>query len=115
MTTQRPSIGRIVHYVNLGDKDGKYPPEVQAAVITGVYRMQNLEPGQKVEVSPGENQHLIRDGVIVPANKLGETGVDTLFADLHVLYRTGNFLMRAVPMAPTEEPARGHWHFPGRV
>lgn len=33
---QAPSIGRIVHYTNLGDRDGKYPPEVQAALITGV-------------------------------------------------------------------------------
>jgi hypothetical protein len=32
----KPTIGRIVHYTNLGDKDGKYPPEQQAAVITGV-------------------------------------------------------------------------------
>lgn len=31
-----PTIGRIVHYTNLGDRDGKYPPEVQAALITGV-------------------------------------------------------------------------------
>ena len=34
--THSPSIGRIVHYTNLGDKDGKYPPETQAAIITGV-------------------------------------------------------------------------------
>lgn len=32
----KPSIGRIVHYTNLGDRDGKYPPEVQAALITKV-------------------------------------------------------------------------------
>ncbi len=31
-----PTVGRIVHYTNLGDKDGKYPPETQAALITGV-------------------------------------------------------------------------------
>lgn len=31
-----PTIGRIVHYTNLGDKDGKYPPEQQAAIITGI-------------------------------------------------------------------------------
>lgn len=31
-----PTIGRIVHYTNLGDRDGKYPPQVQAALITGV-------------------------------------------------------------------------------
>ncbi len=32
----KASIGRIVHYTNLGDKDGKYPPTVQAAIITGL-------------------------------------------------------------------------------
>ncbi len=32
----RISVGRIVHYTNLGDKDGKYPPEQQAAIITRV-------------------------------------------------------------------------------
>lgn len=32
----KPSIGRIVHYTNLGDRDGKYPPTVQAAIVTGV-------------------------------------------------------------------------------
>ncbi len=31
-----PTVGRIVHYTNLGDKDGRYPPEVQAALITGL-------------------------------------------------------------------------------
>lgn len=32
----KPTVGRIVHYTNLGDKDGRYPPEAQAAIITGV-------------------------------------------------------------------------------
>ncbi len=32
----KPTIGRIVHYTNLGDKDGRYPPETQAAIVTGV-------------------------------------------------------------------------------
>lgn len=32
----KPSIGRIVHYTNLGDRDGKFPVTVQAAVVTGV-------------------------------------------------------------------------------
>ena len=27
-----PTVGRIVHYTNLGDADGKYPPEQQAAI-----------------------------------------------------------------------------------
>lgn len=32
----KPTVGGIVHYTNLGDKDGKFPPEAQAALITGV-------------------------------------------------------------------------------
>jgi len=32
-----PTVGRIVHYTNLGDKDGKYPPEIQAAIVTKVH------------------------------------------------------------------------------
>lgn len=36
VTAMIPTIGRIVHYTNLGDRDGKFPPEVQAAIITGV-------------------------------------------------------------------------------
>ena len=32
----QPTVGRIVHYTNLGDKDGRYPPQIQAAVITKV-------------------------------------------------------------------------------
>ncbi len=32
-----PTVGRIVHYTNLGDRDGKYPPQVIAALITKVH------------------------------------------------------------------------------
>lgn len=32
----KPSVGCTVHYTNLGDRDGKYPPSVQAAIITGL-------------------------------------------------------------------------------
>jgi hypothetical protein len=32
----KPTVGRIVHYTNLGDKDGRFPPEQQAAIITRV-------------------------------------------------------------------------------
>ncbi len=33
-TDKLPTVGRIVHYTNLGDADGKYPPEQQAAIVT---------------------------------------------------------------------------------
>ena len=34
---QQPTVGRIVMYTNLGDKDGRYPPEQQAAIVTKVH------------------------------------------------------------------------------
>lgn len=32
----KPTIARVVHYTSLGDRDGKYPVTVQAAIITGI-------------------------------------------------------------------------------
>jgi hypothetical protein len=91
-----PSIGRIVHYTNLGDKDGKYPPEVQAAVVTGVYHHCGID-------KPGE---------IVSCNTPGQQASST-FVDLKIFYRTGEFTMREVPYS--EVPARGHWNWPPKV
>lgn len=36
MSIDTSLIGKIVHYTNLGDKDGRYLPEQQAALITRV-------------------------------------------------------------------------------
>lgn len=99
---QKPSIGRIVHYTNLGDKDGKFPPEIQAATITGVYR------GGKDD-EPGAVK--IPNGAIVPANKVGEKATE-MFVDITVWYRTGYFQMKACPWS--EAPERGHWNWPPR-
>lgn len=32
----RAVVGSTVLYTNLGDRDGKYPPEIQAALVTGL-------------------------------------------------------------------------------
>ncbi len=95
---QKPSIGRIVHYTNLGDKDGKFPPEVQAAIITGVY-FTNNEEGTINDVHP--------DNGTVP-----HQGNRTMYADLRVLYRSGEFNMVKCPWS--EAPERGHWNWPPR-
>lgn len=36
MDNQKPSVGRIVHYVSYGTPNGEYQPEHRAAVITAV-------------------------------------------------------------------------------
>jgi len=82
-----PTLGRIVHYTNLGDADGKYPPEQQAAIITGV----------KARMEP-------------PAACGGQCEEHRFVVDLHVFYRTGQFDMQDVPFSP--EFSRGHWTWP---
>jgi len=81
----RPTVGRIVHYTNLGDKDGKYPPQTIAAIIT------------KVEPKPGVN----------PLDESDYT------VSLKAFYPTGFFDMPDVPFAPAEE--RGHWRWAERA
>lgn len=84
-----PTVGRMAHYVNLGDKDGKYPPETQAAIITAV---------KPREVFPGG----------APAWEEAKYQVS-----LHIFYQTGQFDMPDVPWSPT--PLRGHWNWPPKV
>jgi hypothetical protein len=36
MTTQTPSVGRIVHYVSYGTPGAEYTSECRAAIVTGV-------------------------------------------------------------------------------
>jgi hypothetical protein len=36
MTDQKPSVGRIVHYVSYGTPGGEYTSQCRAAVVAGV-------------------------------------------------------------------------------
>jgi hypothetical protein len=89
----KPTVGRIVSYTSLGDRDGLYPPEVQAALITKVASREQL-PAQVTERH--ESFYVV---------------------SLHVFYATGQFDMKDVPF--TAEPAgteadRGAWSWPVR-
>jgi hypothetical protein len=85
----KPTVGRIVHYTSLGDRDGKYPPEAQAALITKV---------------------VLKDSD-------AEFEESRFSVSLHVFYEDGGFNMKNVPFtisdAGTEE-ARGKWTWPAR-
>jgi hypothetical protein len=88
----KPTVGRIVHYTNLGDRDGKYPPELQAAIITKV----------------------VASDKTLPTNHARE---DEYRVSIRVFYEDGEFIMRGVPF--TSEPAgsegaRGKWAWPAR-
>lgn len=99
----RPTVGRIVHYVNLGDKDGKYPPQVQAAVITGIYRWvpdENPDYPHKLE--------RVNDGVGTQEDRIADQ------VDLKVFYKTGLFDCEKMPKRETSDQ-RGCWDWPPRV
>lgn len=81
----KPTVGRIVHYTNLGDADGKYPPEQQAAIITKVQRK-----------SPGQYKY--------------DSEEDAWDVWLKIFYTTGMFDMEKVPFSVDYK--RGHWSWP---
>jgi len=87
----KPTVGRIVHYTNLGDRDGKYPPEVQAAIITKAKLVHDLDKCSSPEFGYS--------------------------VSLRILYEDGDFIMRGVPFtheAAGSEAARGKWAWPAR-
>jgi hypothetical protein len=89
----KPSIGRIVHYTNLGDRDGRFQPEAQAALITKVL------------------PKLLNEGESRDAE-------DSYFVSLRIFYEDGEFNMKSAPFTTAKagsEEARGKWCWPERV
>jgi len=84
-----PTVGRIVHYTNLGDADGKYPPETQAAIITKAVFPEHQIP---FPTDPKEGEYKV---------------------SLCIFYTTGFFFMDNVPYSVNNR--RGHWTWPPRV
>jgi hypothetical protein len=98
VTGQKPSVGRIVHYVSYGTPGGEYPSVCRAAIITEVGQ---FEPGSHEE------------------HRAAEVG-------LCVLNPEGIFLNRGVRQDELPPPDRivagersehrgGTWHWPERT
>jgi hypothetical protein len=39
---QKPSVGRIVHYISYGTPGGEYPSTCRAAIVTAVHEIANV-------------------------------------------------------------------------
>lgn len=90
----KPTVGRIVHYTSLGDRDGRYPSEIHAALITKVALRRELGAD--------------------PAQRNLE---DDYFVSLHVFYEDGEFNMKDASFTTQRagtEAARGQWSWPAK-
>lgn len=101
MTEQKPSVGRVVHFVShgtpvRGDGSQAYTSECRAAIVTGVYHRAD-DPTQ------------LADRVDLAV--LNPTG---MFFNQHVAYDAGG--TSDTPGAPTGRSYEGGtWHWPERV
>ena len=89
--TQVPSVGRIVHYLSLGSVGGKYPSEIQAAIITGVELIDYKMHKKEGHICDGSCYHV----------------------SLVIFYKSGQFWRERVEF--TETAAVGCWSWPLKV
>lgn len=90
---QKPSVGRVVHYVSYGTPGGEYASQCRAAVVT------------EVDDPNGANVDLGRAGLAV----LNPTGMF-----FHAL-AAGGCRYEHPDSGPNGSPRGGTWHWPERV
>lgn len=93
---QKPSVGRIVHYVSHGTPGGEYGRECRAAIVT--------------EVSPeskGDGQEIVGLCVLNPTGQFFNQGC---------VHDEGTLTPLSINGAPPTLPyPGGTWHWPERV
>jgi hypothetical protein len=90
-TSQKPSVGRVVHYVSYVSYGGEYTRECRAAIVTQVMVLKDLD---------------------VPSRRVITTETET--CGLAVLNPTGMFFDASVPHNE-DTKLGGTWHWPERV
>jgi hypothetical protein len=90
--SQKPSVGRIVHYTSYGTPGGEYQSVCRAAVVTSVYPMDERDR---------------RAMALLP-------DVEPYWIDLCVLNPEGMYFNRTVRHGGLENKG-GTWHWPERV
>lgn len=91
---QKPSVGRVVHYVAFGTPGGEFKAGIcRAAVITEVYTNGNMPP----------------NGTVIQIDEHGQCTT----VGLCVLNPTGQYFNRGIRYDDKSVP--GTWHWPERT
>lgn len=116
MTTNRPSIGRIVHYVSYGTPGGEYTSQCRAAIITEVPDFLN-DPHPRPRNSRLRQvcSWLSRWGSARKHSQRQEAnGTDGHWvAGLTVFNPSGMFFNQTIPYS--DDHVGGTWHWPERA
>lgn len=115
-TEQRPSIGRIVHYVSYGTPGGEYTSQCRAAIITGVPDLLN---GFEERPRTGWVRRVFNwlsgagSGDKDSQQEIVNGADGHWVAGLTVFNPSGVFFNQTLPHS--DDHAGGTWHWPERV
>lgn len=102
--TVKPSVGRIVHYVSYGTKNGEYSPECRAGIVTEVGQWVTIEES----FTEGEDNARIR---VLRQEFHPEACSLSVHNPTGVFFNSGG-----VPIEHDEDTKKpGSWHWPERV
>ena len=106
------AIGRTVHYVSYGTRNGEYTPECRAAIITEVGQWVTL--AEESNVDRGELMRLLPSAVVTTDNNrvlVQEFHPEACSMSVHnptgVFFNSGG-----VPIEHDETKKPGTWHWP---
>jgi hypothetical protein len=103
MSEQKPSVGRVVHYVSHGTPNGEYLPECRAAIVTAVDQYQPA----------GEDDRFIGHVDLCVLNPTG------MFFKQGVHQDEGDGVLEPSDFRPAQCNGLSHkggtWHWPERV
>lgn len=110
MTDQKPSVGRVVHYVSYGTPGGEYTQECRAAIITELTGDPDHPDQVGLAVLNPSGQFFNR---AIPYHDGGETPGDPNCTELHG--QPFRYCPRKGCGWAEARPRPGSWHWPERA
>jgi hypothetical protein len=115
--TVKPSVGRIVHYVSYGTKNGEYSPECRAGIVTEVGQWvtvaedRDVDGGELLRMIPGLAQAPGPNTRVLVQEFHPEACSLSVHNPTGVFFNSGG-----VPIEHDEDTKKpGSWHWPERV